>query len=303
MNYRSQPKAIILTNILILLLCFSVPLQARTSNEKLIYQIGQYSQIFSVPGIPGQLPVYFLFPSHGDALAQGLFPLVIIAHGYFMTPQDYRYLAEALASRGYIVALPARRHSDTRIKIDFYAKEVSYLQKAISNLNTDKRSRLYGHIATKTAVIGHSTGGGASLMAAASGGGNLSTVITLAALGVTNPIVYGTSPVSITNKVKMPTLVIDSEKDCITPTEEHAQALYEQLPGEKQMVQIQQGDHCGFADHRGPRRNACEAVEWYYCAFKSNKGGQTISPKQQNDLVLKLVSAWLDRYLKGLPND
>ncbi|WP_242137105.1 dienelactone hydrolase [Sphingomonas sp. TREG-RG-20F-R18-01] len=106
--------------------------------------------------------------------ATGRFPLVILAHGYSNTPEALSWLGENLASKGYVVVVPAFRDPSITIRtaaaaagpiarrpldIAFVAAEVQRRARAgeAPFANTD---------GTRTALIGYSMGGYGVLTAA-----------------------------------------------------------------------------------------------------------------------------------------
>ena len=121
----------------------------------------------SLPGEDGK-DVAFTIPGvavRGAPPRAGAFPLVILAHGYSGTPVAMSWLAENLASKGYVVAAPHFRDpllSDTSkvagplarrpLDIAFVAAEAARLARA--------RLGVFASVdASRVALIGYSMGG------------------------------------------------------------------------------------------------------------------------------------------------
>jgi len=62
------------------------------------------------PGSPGPLPVQIYYPADRAGMnalaASGRFPLIVFAHGYQQSYQNYAYVWEDVVPAGYVVALP-----------------------------------------------------------------------------------------------------------------------------------------------------------------------------------------------------
>jgi hypothetical protein len=265
------------------------------------YAIGHASQTLTRPTAI-DIPVHIYYPAvaagNDTAVVAGAFPLVVFGHGYQQSYLDYQYLWEALVPRGYIVVLPNRLSSTSPLSTDAHAADLAFLVDAMHGLNADSGSSFYQHVAAPTALMGHSTGGGADYIAAA-GLTSVTTVASLAALGVVQPPnVTGTDPTTAAPGVTVPTLVLAGGADCITPTAANSQALYSALPGPaaKYLVVITQGDHCGYADVNGPGRTTCETAELARCGLPAPT---TIAPATQNGLTADLVVPWLEYQLGG----
>ena len=150
----------------------------------------------SLPG-PDTVEVPFDIPglALSDAKPEpGHFPLVILAHGYSNTPEALAWLAENLASKGYVVAAPAFADPP----ISQRAKFVSPLARrpldlALVVVRAQAMSRkgegpFAGADADHTALIGYSMGGYGVLAAA---GAPLSPSLAPLTRGVLGPYVAG----------------------------------------------------------------------------------------------------------------
>jgi len=214
------------------------------------------------------------------------FPLIVFAHGYQQVYSDYQYLWEALVPQGYILAFLTTQQG-LSIDIDRYSDDIIALQDEL--LHTSN-TILAGHISNKSALMGHSTGGGAIYIAQAKKPQS-TTLLSLAALGEPYGTITGTSPIDIANAITISTLILSGEKDCITPLEVHQKPLYDAFAGEKNMIIIEGGDHCGFSDSYN-----CPPAEALSCGIFFQ--GSTISEAEQRSKVLEHITPWLEKFLQ-----
>ncbi len=258
-------------------------------------------------GSSGDIPVHIYYPasSAGDdtAISDGQFPVIIFAHGYQQSYADYQYVWEELVPESYIMVFPDKLSDSASIDIDEYALDLNFLMNKMQELNDDSTSIFYNHVATKTALMGHSTGGGASYIASVNSqsGDNHQpvTIISLAALGNVYATITGTNPADITSQVDIPTLTMAGNEDCVCTTTDHAQPIYSNIPSTetKSLVTVTEGDHCGFSYVSGPGLSACQTAETTSC-FPSLQGS-TMSVSNQNALTLLYLPDWLDYFLKS----
>jgi predicted dienelactone hydrolase len=150
----------------------------------------------SLVGEDGQ-PVAFSIPAiavPGSPAAPGRFPLVILAHGFNNTPEVLAWLAENLASKGYVVAAPAFLDPP---KFDapsaLYAFAHRPLDVAIIAAEAQRLAAAgkppFAHAdPDRTALIGYSMGGYSVLAAA---GAPLTPALAQATKGAMAPFVAG----------------------------------------------------------------------------------------------------------------
>jgi predicted dienelactone hydrolase len=270
------------------------------------YSIGSTSRTFyGSPGSAEPIPVYVYYPAENQgidtAVSEGCFPLVIFSHGYQQSPEDYYYISEALVPEGYIVALSDNFSNAAIINIDEYAADINFVLEELYNLAKGDDPVLGSHISATSALLGHSTGGGATVIAAADSVADAvrqaNTIAILAPLGQTFLTITGTDPYTAAGDVEAPALIFAGGKDCICPSESHADLIYDNLDttNVNYLLTIKDGDHCGFSDVEGPGNILCDSTELTFCLLLQ---GETIDPIEQNRLTARILKPWLDHFLK-----
>lgn len=282
----------------------------RVATTTLVFDDAQYGA--------GGLPVHVYYPAYVDGadvdVSMGSFPVLVFGHGYQQSYGDYAYVWEALVPRGYLAVFPDKLSGDASIDIDAYADDLAFLLEKMQQLGADAGSRFHGHVAPTSALMGHSTGGGADFLAASlaasEGTQGADTVVALAPLGeLTGTPVSGTAPAEGAASLSVPALILDGGEDCVTPPAENSEPIYDAIPAgvRKVRVTILQGDHCGFGDPDGPGRTECESAEYFYdtCYYglpvPTNHQGPTLGPAVQSALALDYLAPWLDAHLKDDP--
>ena len=223
-------------------------------------------------------------------------PVIVFSHGRGSVKTDLRYLAEHLASHGYIVA--ALEHPGSN-KTSFKAvnqgkkqlvtpqefldrpRDVSFILDELEKLNQTGNSPLQGKLATNNVmIVGHSFGGGTAL--ALAGGElqienlkqrcqqNLSTanlgervqcagqvlpektyqlrdarIKQAIALNPTTSLMFGETGLT---KVQIPTLILSSSADKITPPLTEQIMGFAKIPSPKWLVGVVGGSHLSVVD-------------------------------------------------------
>lgn len=190
--------------------------------------------------------IYYPATSTGESTpwASGVFPYVIMGHGFVMSPSNYLYLADSLAANGFIVVLPSTEISISPSHAAF-AADLLFLRTQLLLEGATSTSTFYNKVASKSAVMGHSMGGGASFLAA-QGSSGFTTMVNFAAAETTP------SATAAAALVDIPALIFVGESDCVVPTAT-TQAMYDALPaGCKYFITIDGGSHCKFSDNVAP---------------------------------------------------
>lgn len=105
-------------------------------------------------------------------LSDGPYPLVVLSHGYSLGRTSYAWLAEHLASRGFVVVAPQHFELVDETLADFWQAAITRPQEVVSVLDYVEMQAadggpLAGLIDTESvAVVGHSYGGYTALVMA-----------------------------------------------------------------------------------------------------------------------------------------
>ena len=147
------------------------PARARKSAKRVVYH-------YALPGEPPRGFVAFSSPGiavRGAAPAPGRFPLVVISHGYSNEPEAMSWLAETLASKGYVVAAIAHRDPDISDRnragevIVRRPLDIVFAVRALRAQIAAGAPGLASADPTRTVLIGYSMGGYGVLTAAGAG--------------------------------------------------------------------------------------------------------------------------------------
>lgn len=171
------------------------------------------------------------------------FPVVVFGHGFVIGTGSYQWLADSLAKNGYIVALPATENSIAPSHEQF-GRDIAFLCSYIISLNDSSNSFLYNRVKNRSAVGGHSMGGGASFLSA-NYNSAINAIFNFAA-AETNP-----SAKAAALQTNMPALIFAGSSDCIVP-DSNQQRMYSNIPYTcKTFVNITNALHCHFANNNG----------------------------------------------------
>ncbi len=220
------------------------------------------------------------------ALASGAekFPVVVFGHGFLIGNTSYNWLADSLVKYGYIVALPTTESGISPNHGNF-GEDLAFLCSRITSLNDSGSSFLFNRVIKKSAVGGHSMGGGASFLAAAGTRPNINALFNFAA-AETNP-----SATQAALLIEKPALVFSSSSDCIVlPAVQ--EAMYNNIPlACKTYINITSGLHCQFANNNAT------------CVFGQLTTGcnsSSINATIVYTKTMSLIVPFLDYYLKDI---
>jgi predicted dienelactone hydrolase len=210
----------------------------------------------------------------------GGFPVVAFGHGFTMGSNVYGFV-EDLAADGYVVILPATETGLAPNHTNF-GEDLAYLVNRLKTEGATPASFLFGAVAAKGAVGGHSMGGGASYLGAL-GDAGIDAVFGFAAAN-TNP-----SAISAAAGVTVPTLVLAAGNDCVAPPDDHQIPIYQASASScAAYVEIDGASHCQFNDYNF----TCDLGE--FCSASIPRG-------TQHALTIALLRPWLDAVLKNAP--
>ncbi len=223
---------------------------------------------------------------NNQPVANGSFPVVVIGHGFVMDWSAYDNIYNKLASAGYIVLLPRTEGSFSPSHSNF-GNDLKFLVNAAQGLNTISTptalQTFNGKVAPKSAIGGHSMGGGSSFLAAA-GNTSLTCLFNFAA-ATTNP-----SSIASASLVTVPSLVISGAIDCVADTtvqNNHYAAL---ASTKKFHVILKQITHCDFGNGNN-----------FNCTFGQSSSGcpNAISNSSAFTRYMNYVQNFLDNQLKN----
>jgi predicted dienelactone hydrolase len=180
--------------------------------------------------------VYYPGISTGDnvAFAAGNFPVFTLAHGFVIPGNTYQNFADELVPDGYVIVLPTTESSFLP-NHDAYGKDIAFLNTAFRSGGVSFFTQFNG----RSAIGGHSMGGGASALAATQ---TIADAYIGFAPAITNP-----SPVPQGGQIEIPALVFSGSADGVTPPETNHQPIYDSFASDcKSFVSITSGTHCYY---------------------------------------------------------
>ena len=228
--------------------------------------------------------VYYPAATAGEnvPLATGQFPVLAFGHGFAMTVSAYDVVWNALVPSGYIMILPNTEGTLSPSHSNF-GRDLAFLINAMKAEGLNASSPFFGALASTSAVMGHSMGGGASFLAAEYDT-TITAIATLAA-AVTNP----SSTLAALN-VRIPSLVIAGSNDCVAAPAQHQMLMYDSLASDcKTYISVSGASHCQFASSN----TFCNIGE------STCSPAPTISRTVQQNTTFSLLLPWLDYQLKG----
>lgn len=260
------------------------------------HQIGHMTKTF-VDASRGnrniETEIYYpaLTEGNNTTAANGEFPVIVFGHGFVMVWSAYANLWEEFVPRGYIMVFPRTEGNIFSTNHQEFGWDLQFLVTEIQNEGNLASSLIYNAVASETALMGHSMGGGAAFLAADSlctnGNANLKTLIGLApAESSTN----GVSSIASAESVTVPSLILSGVQDGVTPPDEHHIPMYEALASTcKTILNITGGAHCYFAN----TNTNCDFGE------STSSSGISITRAQQHQVTFDFVNTWLDYTLKN----
>lgn len=137
------------------------------------------------------------------------YPAFVFGHGFTISIGNYSYLGNFLAERGFIVAMVDTEGGFLPNHTNF-GKDLAYVTDRLQADGATPSSPLFGRIGEKTAVGGHSMGGGATYLAVQYSA-NISALVTFAAAN-TNP-----SSIDAAANITLPSMVVAASNDKVAP--------------------------------------------------------------------------------------
>lgn len=237
-----------------------------------------------------QTEIYYPAASSGDntpiVAGSEQFPVVVFGHGFVIGTASYQWLADSLASNGFITALP-NTESNFSPSHEQFGRDLAFLADFIPGLNDSSNSFLSGRVKKKAAVAGHSMGGGASFLAT-NYNSNLKAIFNFAA-AETNP-----SAKNAALQSNLPALIFAGSRDCIVPDSNQVR-MYLNIPYPcRTYVNITNALHCHFANNNG----TCATGQLFSGCNSSPINAQTVFEK-----TTTLIIPFLNYYLKDSCNE
>ena len=186
------------------------------------FEIGTTSITFTDTDRGREVETFIYYPADAAgadvSLADGLFPVISVGHGFLMTYESYQYIWEHYVPLGYIVILP---NTETAVPVSHgdFGKDLSFVIHALLAENEIESSPFFGHVSPHSALVGHSMGGGASILAAAEDA-SITTIVTFAA-AETDP-----SAIAAASSINQPSLTFAGGNDCVTPPADNQEPMY-----------------------------------------------------------------------------
>jgi len=211
------------------------------------YPIGKRDFTLNDPSRNRDIPCTFHYPgvSAGSnvAVATGQFPVIVFGHGFSMGVGAYENFANELVPLGYIICLPTTE-GGLSPNHQTFGLDLKFLNSEIKSKGTNDPSFfLYQKVADRSAIMGHSMGGGSAFLAAENNT-NLTTLVTFAAAETT------VSAIAAAANISVPAILFIGENDGVTPPADHQIPMYNNLPaGCKGRITIKGGGHCYFANY------------------------------------------------------
>ena len=221
------------------------------------------------------------YTGQNEPISNGAFPVIIFGHGYLIEWSAYENFWNALVPEGYILCFPTTEMGFTP-NHQFFADDIKFIASQMQIENQNNSSIFFNTISDKTALMGHSMGGGASFLAAENNP-NINTLVNFAA-AETNP-----SAITATQNISIPTLIFSGDDDCVAPPVNHQDIMYNGLNSScKTQIKIINGGHCYFAN------------ENVLCSFGESSCNSNLSilRNEQQEITNNLLKPWLDFSLK-----
>jgi pimeloyl-ACP methyl ester carboxylesterase len=216
-------------------------------------------------------------PGENVPIASGNFPVIVFGHGFLMSWESYENFWTELVPNGYVICFPTTEMTLTPSHENF-GLDLKFAATQMQNENNDNSSFFFNSLASKTGLLGHSMGGGASFLAAENNS-IISTLVTFAA-AETNP-----SAISASLNITVPTLIFSGDDDCVTPPDENQTLMYNELASNcKTHISIIDGGHCYFADDN------------FNCSLGETFCNPTIdiTREEQQLITFNFLKLWLD---------
>ena len=193
-----------------------------------------------------EIPVEVYYPAliTGDdaAFAEGVFPLVSFGHGFAMGVDVYNNITDYFVPKGFIFLMVNTETSLFSPSHPDFGLDLNFALSAMQAKGVLSASPYFGKISDKSAIMGHSMGGGAAVLAAA-------TNQTLNALILMAPAVTDPSSITAAPQATAPVIVFSGDGDAVvTPTDAHVPIFSGLNSTCKHFISILGGGHCYYGN-------------------------------------------------------
>lgn len=250
------------------------------------------------------IPTIVWTPNSGDQA-----PLVLLNHGAGTGADGYTYMAEALASKGYVVA--AFNECSSKCTQEDYMMDIAAVRDIMRTSDEYK-----GMLSGKAIGVGHSLGGGTQFVSAdydvvkncnghspCNGGysGEIDGLVGMAAGFIFNndpvvPVPEGTpDPFVSAAKLKIPVLFLSGTNDCMVKSENENYPAYQSMTDSpcRIFANVEGADHCQFEHQGAMALFACKLIE------RTMGCKPSMSPDAQQALSAKYATMFADYVTKG----
>lgn len=256
------------------------------------------------PEHPTDEPVRFNSPGaavrNAPAAPGGPYPLVILSHGHSGTPQAMAWVAENLATKGYVVAgiyhrdPPLTDAAQFAVPVKWRPLDQAFAARALQAKAHDRASNLSGLIDPgRVALIGYSMGGygAVSLATDPAGVSGLRAVVAISPWG-------GQARFSVWSRsalaaVRAPMLMIVGDRDDVVGYEDGVKAIYDGAVHAPRYLLV--FENAGHSIGMGPASAETYNTLWGLDYFED--------PVWRKDRLiavnLHMITAFLDLYVKG----
>jgi hypothetical protein len=239
--YKLQPKPNMKPSFLFFFLLSFQILQAQN------FAIGHRTEtLIDASRNNREIPVEVYYPAliTGDdaAFATGAFPLVSFGHGFAMGVDVYTNITDYFVPKGFIFLMVNTETSLFSPSHPDFGLDLNFALSAMQAKGVLSASPYFGKISDKTAIMGHSMGGGAAVLAAAAN--QTLNALILMAPAVTNP-----SSITAAPQATAPAIVFSGDGDAVvTPTDAHVPIFNGLNATCKHFISILGGGHCYYGN-------------------------------------------------------
>ena len=250
------------------------------------FQVGERTITYNDPTRNNraiECEIYYPAATAGSnvTIASGEFPVIVFGHGFAMQVGAYPNFWNEYVPQGYIMVFPTTEGGTILPPPDHgaFGEDLRFLVGQMQAQGQNSGSPFYQAIADRSAIMGHSMGGGATFLGA-SGNANVDCIVGLA------PAETDPSAVSAASNVSTPTLIFSGTSDGVTPPADHHIPIYDATGADcKYFVNIENGSHCYFASNT------------FTCTLGELAPG-SLDAEAQRQVTYAVLTPWFSYFLK-----